>query len=154
MKYVLDGYNVIGRAKSLCLGDPHKVYALADWIIDHKRDNDIFSIILDGKSIENTFGQNECYKGIDLYYTAHGVSADQYIMETISALSNKKEYVVVSSDKEILRYIKSIRGSIITSDVFVQGLLSNEKCLNSKPQPSDDDVDYWLGQFQSDSVDY
>ena len=150
MKYLLDGYNVIGRAQNLCLEDHDKVYALASWIQEHKRDQDSCRVILDGKSVDNTFGQNELYNGIELYYTEFGLSADQYIMDTVSALSNKKEWIVVSSDNEIIRHIRSIKGSVITSDTFIQHLRSGSMSVSQKPSPSEDDVEYWLSQFQSD----
>ena len=152
MKYLLDGYNVIGRANRLCLEDHNKVYSLANWLNKHKREQDDFRVILDGKSSHNTFGQNELYNGISLYYTEFGLSADQYIMNTVSALSNKKEVMVVSSDKEIIRHIKSINGAVITSDMFIQQLVSGNSCTTQKPSPSDDDVEFWMSQFNSDDA--
>ena len=81
-------------------------------------------------------------------------SADQSIKSRLSQLGKEaKNWIVVSSDREICAEAKSYQSRIVSSADFAQLLFERASENDSdvekseEPNPSSLDVDYWLEQF-------
>ena len=97
----------------------------------------------------NTIGRYEGVDPIRSYYTAYGFSADQFIIETVTALSNRRSICVVTSDMEILQQIKSLGGASLTVESFLKMYLNPSQ--EEKPEPSESDTSYWLSEMNPNS---
>ncbi len=146
MNYLIDGYNLIGYLHHIDLACPNKQDTLKEFLARKQGGKDHYDIIFDGKSPENTIGIHERYGSIVIYYTPQGTSADHHIMDTCKLLKNKKSITVVSSDQEIVKEAQRLRVPVLTSQAFIRLILAN-KGSSQKPEPTDQDTDYWLSEM-------
>ena len=145
MRYLIDAYNLIGRSKDLCLSVDDKESACVLFVSKLIRVQDSALLVFDGKDPMNTIGRYEGVDPIRSYYTAYGFSADQFIIETVTALSNRPSICVVTSDMEILQQIKSLGGASLTVESFLKMYLNSSQ--EEKPEPSESDTSYWLSEM-------
>ena len=143
MKYIIDGYNLIGKLPHIQLSSKEKHNDLKDYLQNRLNSNDTALVVFDGKSVENTMGIHEGVGDIIFYFTEYGETADSYIINYCQMLTNKKSVVFVSSDKEVQTEIHRDRGVCISSTQFINTIIKTD-VFDSKPNPSEDDTDYWL----------
>jgi predicted RNA-binding protein with PIN domain len=91
---------------------------------------------------------------LQVLYSASGQSADEVIVETLRRHPNPREYIVVTSDMaDIGRAVRAVGATVMPSAAFLERLATTDEpaqappAAGEKPEPSADDVDYWLRRF-------
>src|SRR3990167_6087851 len=101
--YLLDGYNILfhfGKSEG-CL-ESHR-----EWLIQllsscHKK----ILLVFDAYNQEGLFSRTY-QKKIEVVYTAHRQSADEFIIEMLHLREKKEPHIVVSNDRLLLQQCKS-----------------------------------------------
>lgn len=137
--FLLDGYNLIKQAP--CLAD----LALRDgrasllhWIHVHQPQGSVrnsLTVVYDGNP--EHFG-NESSGQVKVVF-ANYQSADDYIKSAVDQAQDKKKFVVVSDDRGITLYVRSLGASVLSVKEFAPQLFSNKvpasKKMNGKTVP-------------------
>jgi len=148
MKFIIDGYNLIGQHPSLALSDADKEDKLVHYInTTSTKLNDRFQVVFDGQS--QIFPNRSRYSlgRVAVLYTSYGESADEVIVQGLSRVGQKSGMTVVSSDREIILGAKSNQIPSMNCPDFLNYLTASSKQTAQKPGPSQRDTDYWLGLF-------
>jgi predicted RNA-binding protein with PIN domain len=98
------------------------------------------------------------HQGITVFFASRHEDADSLIEELIKKHSTPRKLTVVSSDHRLHRAAKRRRATAIDSDVWLRALLKARQEATAastdtiKPEGpfSDDEVSYWLRQFDVD----
>ena len=152
MKYIIDGYNIIGASDCIQLTDKHKEDQLVEWLKQRQTRGVHVVIVFDGQVNALDFPTKERLPGITKITTGRSQSADQYIKDVFLTKKDTSGMVIVTSDNDILYYAKKVKVSTMTSTQFLdhisrRGVQTFEK---KTPPVTDADVDYWLGEFDND----
>ena len=148
MHYVIDGYNLVGKIKSLSLGDPNKEKILVSFL-EHRNPHikDRFTLVFDGKCAYSPWGSKTKTGKYHIIFTAHDESADDYILGIIDKTKNKKGTTVISSDRKIQYHAKLKRILCLKSEAFLK-TYRNEIVEDEKPfKASEKELDHWLNSF-------
>lgn len=127
---LIDGYNVIGTLHK----DLKRVRdEFVNLLIRYKkiRGHDI-TVVFDGHGGLSSKETIQKTGSIEVVYTPAGKTADQYIKERLKK-NTSMHYIVISSDRDIVRAAFSAGSVAVASDVFLQRL---EDALQGLP-PAD-----------------
>jgi len=119
-----------------------------------KKEN--LKLVIDGKKKPSDLTAQEKIGGIEIYYS-QDFSADFLIKEFVKSSPNPKMLTVVTSDKEIITFVKKFRAKIIKSEDFAKIITQViakqtfpppklEKEIN--PKVSKEEVCYWEKIFK------
>jgi predicted RNA-binding protein with PIN domain len=146
MKFIIDGYNLMGSIEEISLSSSSKEDQLMAFL-QLFTDRHSFLIVFDGKNKNYPYGQKITQKKMTCVFTDIEDSADAYMLRKAQKMTNAST-IFVSSDRELIRQIKRSGKKRLSSDAFLT-LLSKEKRKNhiKKPHPSKMDTHYWLGTF-------
>ncbi|MGD0283310.1 MAG: NYN domain-containing protein [Dissulfurispiraceae bacterium] len=113
---IIDGYNVIGTAHS---SREKAREDIIDLMIRYKRSklHDI-TIVFDGYKAGRGNENLSVRGGVAVIYSGLGEKADEVIRRIIT--KDRKEWIVVSSDKEIARHAWAVNSIPVPSDAFIQ----------------------------------
>jgi hypothetical protein len=94
--------------------------------------------------------------GVQVVFASARSSADRVMMERINKTPNPREWIVVSSDHDVLTTARNRRMQTLTSAEFVQLLESPPKPIIDAGEAEDvhlsqEEVDEWLDLFGGDS---
>ncbi len=149
MKFIIDGYNLIGHLGSISLKDKNKETLCIHYIQSLKsQNNHMFTLIFDGKNNSFPYKSIEYHNNINVIYTPYGESADDFIIDLVNKMSNKSGMIVVSSDKDIInKSIKSGAQSYKCSafQTFFRSPKNNE--IKKPDIVSNKEVEFWLEKF-------
>jgi uncharacterized protein len=121
MHYIIDGHNLIGKMPDISLEDPDDevrlVMRLKSWLGESKR-RDV-TLFFDGGAgsgqLNRLSGRN-----IKVIFAPPQQTADALIVRHLKKLSNLREYVLVTSDREIIRAAESLRLRFMLSEEFIE----------------------------------
>lgn len=150
MKYVVDGYNLIGAIRSISFTDPQKEDKLKQFILKRRANKvDQFLLVFDGKNPNYEYGsEHSNQEGIAVYFTAYGQTADEYMIHFVETTKQKSGIVVVTSDREIQKSAKSAKFVVQSVKDFLSSYDNREDPEEQKPV--EDDMGFWLNQFNGD----
>ena len=150
MKYIVDGYNLIGKLSFISLSDTQKEDKCISFLQNlSSLPKDRFLCVFDGKSKYSDYKSVQEYGVVRVVFTDPEQSADSYIINYCSQKKNKSNIIGVTSDNEILYRLRKARVKTLTIFEFVNWFNS---CQNSEPDQEnfllkDDDLDFWLKEF-------
>tara|TARA_B100000427_G_scaffold205335_2_gene170895 strand:- start:6204 stop:6668 length:465 start_codon:yes stop_codon:yes gene_type:complete len=149
MNYIIDAYNLIGKLQSISLSDPNKEEKLIAKINQlEKNKNDFFIIIFDGKNKNNPYQSIQKENQIKVIFTDILESADEYIIRILKTITNKSNYIIVTSDNEIKYKSKKNKIKTINSESFFRYLSQEKKYTNQNEMtPKKPEIDFWLKEF-------
>ena len=158
MPYLIDGHNLIPRIPGLSLKDLDDETALIQILQrfatrQASRVEVFFDRAPPGQADSKTFGS------VKAHFIRQGKTADQAIIQKLSHLgAEAKNWIVVTSDREIIAEARSSHSRVIKSEEFSKLLRSEESGLDDRrgdkdddPQVSLGDVEYWLEQFNDEN---
>ncbi|MFA5353819.1 MAG: NYN domain-containing protein [Thermodesulfovibrionales bacterium] len=144
---IIDGYNVLG----ILHGDMEKARTgFIDLLIQYKkiRGHEI-TLVFDG--YKNGPGREQALTrgGVRILYSGLGERADDLIKRTISA--TRKEWIVVSSDRDIVRHAWAVSSIPVPSEIFLDTInrrildcdTGREAVEDEEAFPSRDDDDLY-----------
>jgi len=123
MRYIIDGYNLIMSSGFSDDFDFNRAQTKREKLISllasFKTNNRVnISVVFDGGKTDELDIGRQSIDGIDIYYSRGGQEADQVIKDIVEGLQNPREVTVVSSDKGITAYVKSLGASIESAQSF------------------------------------
>lgn len=117
--YILDGYNIINRLSVFATGTLQaRRQALVDFI-EHRRpqgsSNNSVTIVFDGRADVGGF---ECSGTAEVFFTSDE-SADEEIKRLVEDHPNRKNITVVTDDKGIRYYVRSLGAKVLGVEEFM-----------------------------------
>ena len=155
-KIIIDGYNVIytdDRLRKIACRDIERargefLKALTAYV-GAKRIQ--ATVVFDGRgALADT---DAVIPGtLQVVYSPQGQTADDLIIATLKRSGNPQAYLVVSSDRaHIVPVVRGLGCEVLGSRRFLERLTRDDtRTINDedeKPEPLDDDTDYWLDEF-------
>ncbi|VAW30760.1 hypothetical protein MNBD_CHLOROFLEXI01-1122 [hydrothermal vent metagenome] len=156
MHYLIDGHNLIAKLPDIDLSDPDDevqlVLKLRQWTaVSAKRR---ITVYFDG-GISGGHNVNLSNSQVNVIFVSQGKTADSLLILHINRVQNPPEYILISSDQEIIAAANKRKMKHLRSQEFVLHL-SQDRADRTSPDPtfSDDDpvisdaeVDQWLDLF-------
>ncbi len=126
MPYLVDGHNLIPKVPGISLRDPDdedKLIALLQAFCQRRAKS--LTVFFDrapvGKAGKQRFGR------VIAHYVRDGITADEAIMRRLQQLGNKaKNYIVVSSDRQVQQAGRAAHASVISSQAFAKELRASD----------------------------
>ena len=149
MKFILDGYNVIGKMEDMSLSSANKESTFIDWLRHRIKKGMHVMVIFDGQNEFITFPTKEKLPGITVIHTSVDQTADDYIKENIFTKSQSKNAVVVTSDRDILYHAKQAKVKGMSSEDFLAFISKEKRAPGGKKSPriTERHMNYWLNEF-------
>jgi len=161
MALLIDGFNLIYKFPHLeelmYLGELNKARAgLLDILNDYKKikKKEKITVVFDGKKNISDNLKSERIAGIPIFYSLD-LSADYIIKQFVKKDKNPKMITVITSDKEIIFYIKRFNAKNIKSEIFARDIQQQIEESNSPKIPekdenpilSEDEINFWEKLF-------
>jgi predicted RNA-binding protein with PIN domain len=130
---IIDGYNVIRQSKQLRILDQRDIQegreALQDILVEYRKSKGHrITLVFDGINAVSPDAQHQRFRGIEILFSRNGETADTVIKRM--AAREKERALVVSSDRDIVSFVRSMGSATIGSRVFedkiFQALYSGE----------------------------
>jgi predicted RNA-binding protein with PIN domain len=160
MSILVDGYNYIGRSQDLRLDDPKArdkiIYLMGQYCARVKKN---LTIIFDGNHFVHHVNRKRCYGRVTVIYTSPIYTADDAIKKMVRKQqpSKRTSMLVVSSDAEILDYVKGHGAKVAKSEDFEKTLyrtLDAPKEIDRiHVQLSETEVQEWLELFGPEATE-
>lgn len=158
MHYLVDGHNLIGKCRTLRLGDPDDeaqlIALLHRWVV--RRGKHQMTVVFDG----GVYGHPATLDrpGIRAVFAYSPQDADTRLITMIERISEPSRYRAVSSDHAITRAAAHRNIAVIDAAAFAaeieQPIRQNAASLRStprrpRPEPKvvKTEVEYWLREF-------
>jgi uncharacterized protein len=114
------------------------------------------TVVFDGKKDHSVEIKKENIRSIDIYYSLD-FSADFLIKQFIKQDLNPRMTTVVTSDKDIIDYVRRFKAKIRTSEEFFTEINKTIDAYNESLEPEkeenpvldEDEVSFWENQFKS-----
>ena len=168
MIYLIDGHNLIGQMPDISLSDVDDemqlLRRLENWSAGSGERK--LHVVFDSGRKGSGQASSESSKHIKVEYVRRGVTADTRILQILRNAKNVKQYVLVTSDREVKFHAAQYRIMTITSAAFVRQMIADRKAdllagqepkpkpkaqqepIN-KPQLSEEQVENWLQLFEN-----
>lgn len=129
MIYIVDGYNFVFR---LGLKRKFSLQAARDEFIKtfsaHVEKLHLqVSLVFDGKDMPKGSYTRGNWRDVELIYTHHGLSADDYILEYVESFKKPKMITVVTSDRQLAGRVGMCGSNVMSIEEFMQYLLKKTK---------------------------
>ncbi len=161
MSYLIDGFNLIYKFPELeehmLLDrlDRARTGLLARLQLFMKIKKYKIRVVFDGKKNPSRETRSETIAGIDVYYSLD-YSADFLIKEFIKKDPNPRMTTVVTSDRDIIAYIKRFKAQSIMSEKFADLMEKTFAELSDSVEPekdenpamTDEELSFWEQQFR------
>ena len=118
---IIDGYNVIRQSKQMRILDLRDMQegreTLQDMLVEYrKKKGHRITIVFDGTNAISSDTRRQRFRGIDILFSRHGETADTVIKRM--AVREKERALVVSSDRDIVSFVRSVGSATIGSRAF------------------------------------
>ena len=118
---IVDGYNVIRQSEQLRIKDVRDMQegreALQDMLVEYRKiKGHPITIVFDGTYALSLDTQRQRFRGINILFSRHGETADTVIKRM--AAREKERALVVSSDRDIVSFVRSVGSATIGSRAF------------------------------------
>ncbi|BBB49355.1 NYN domain-containing protein [Pelolinea submarina] len=151
MPYLIDGHNLIPRVRGLNLqqlDDEQALIARLETFFQSQRKQAV--VYFDQAQPGGSPDLKRAF--LKVHFVRPPAIADTAILQHLRRLKGEaRNWVVVSSDNEVRRGAEHLGARVLSSEEFA--VLLNVKREKSKKriEPSGDDIDFWLKQFQKPS---
>lgn len=156
-KIIVDGYNVIHADPALRRSSTSEMrrarVELIERIREYLDEKDVqVTVVFDGAGV--IVDTEPVIPGrLQVVYSASGQSADEFIVTTLNAYANPREYIVVTSDMaDIGRSVRAMGAHVMSSSRFLERLAGGGADGvvrdNANEHGTPGDVDYWLEKFE------
>jgi len=133
MPYLIDGHNLIPKIPGLSLKDIDDELKLIDWLqrfsrLRRKQVEVFFDLAPPGFQVQRKFGQ------VKAHFIRQGATADQAIQSRLIQMGKAaKNYIVVSSDRQVQASASAAQASFISSESFATELLNLPEEKTNQP---------------------
>jgi len=153
MPYIIDGHNLIPHIDGISLSDlddENSLITVLQKFSSQRRSR--VEVFFDQAPATKSGIQN--FGLVKAHYVKSNSTADNAIKDRLSRLGKSaKNWTVVSSDREVLAEARSWQTKVLRASEFAKmlhvdpqpNISVDEK--NDQPEVSEDEVEYWLDQF-------
>lgn len=150
MPILIDGHNLIGRLPAISLHDPDDEEKLVRLLRSYRaRTGKAISVVFDPGA---TFSLPQTRRGggVEIVFAAHGSSADTVIARRVRRSRNPQEWLVVTSDAELVNTVARLGARVLASDEFAAELTAQQdtEAERADVSLSPDEVEAWLHLFR------
>ena len=143
---IIDGYNLIRQSTVLDPIDQADIQlgrtALLERLAVYKRiKGHAITVVFDGTNAPPLAVSREQINGIKVRFSRHGELADQVIKKI--AIAEKQRALVVSSDRDVVRFAESAGASVISSPEF-EARLEMAEGLNDYNAEDEGELRGWI----------
>ncbi|MCI0664890.1 MAG: NYN domain-containing protein [Acidobacteria bacterium] len=153
--YLVDGNNVIGQRVGWHRDKPGARHQLIEDLVRFIRHrNASLAVVFDGAA-EKTLPDGSNYHGLKIYYARPGSNADARIVELVEAERNRKNLIVVTSDRNLTARVRVCGVQVMRSGSFRRMIdQSNEPQLaENEPPMNDEEIIRYMRYFGVDKKD-
>lgn len=123
---IVDGYNVIRQSKQLRILDLRDMQegreTLQDILVEYRKSKGHrITIVFDGTNAISSGEKRQRFRGIEILFSRNGETADTVIKRM--AAREKERALVVSSDRDIVSFVRSVGSATIGSRAFEDRIL-------------------------------
>ncbi|GMQ78813.1 MAG: NYN domain-containing protein [Anaerolineae bacterium] len=161
MYYLVDGHNLIASLTTISLDDPNDeaklIIQLRRWTAAGRSRR--ISVFFDG-GLPGGQNFNLSSANVSVFFASAGITADDLIISRIRKIKNSKEYVLVSSDREVKKAAAMKKMRTISSQAFAIQLDQLDRPHSSKvdlgevkkvnASLNEDEVAQWLKIFKGE----
>ncbi len=131
---IVDGYNVIRQSKQLRILDLRDMQegreALQDILVEYRKNKGHrITIVFDGTNTISQDARRQRFRGIEILFSRNGETADTVIKSM--AAREKERALVVSSDRDIVLFVRSVGSASIGSREFEDKMFQAIYCDES-----------------------
>lgn len=158
MPYLIDGHNLIGKLPDISLDDPDDEAKLVQKLIAFVARTGKKCVVVFDHGLPGGTSKMST-SGVRVVFASNNSNADRVMIDRIHKERNPRQWIVVSSDNEVLSNAMHRRMQTIKSAQFAILL----RTAKPAPKPgreeapdlrlSADEVDEWMQIFESDSND-
>ncbi|MCA9949153.1 MAG: NYN domain-containing protein [Anaerolineales bacterium] len=139
MLYLIDGHNLIAKLPDIELTDPNDevklVLKLRGWAAIRRQRKII--LYFDG-GLPGGRERNLSTPDVQVTFATHGKTADHLLIQRIKRITNPAEYILVTSDQQIIKAAQARKMKFWRSETFVKRLLQEQSERQVKsPQVED-----------------
>lgn len=153
MPYIIDGHNLIPKLPGMNLGMVDDELLLVEMLQDFcRRRNKQVDVYFDNAPAGGLKVQK--YGAVTAFFTRAGLPADQAIHARLRRLGREaRNWSVVSSDRAVQGYARSVKATVISSESFAEILAESmveygdEPAENEEPSLTPSEIDDWLSLF-------
>lgn len=155
-RILIDAYNLMHRLPQLrqrmdhdLEGARHALIALTGrYGRQHHRE---VTLVFDG--VGNVGHPTTPVAGVKVLFSRHGEKADPLIKRLVDRLDRPRETTVVTSDQEIVRYVRQYGCPVESAEQFARQLESGRNGSNreEKPKMSPEALEEWMTLFGQDT---
>jgi len=151
MPYIIDGHNLIGHLSGISLSDMDDEQLLLSMLeVYFKGIRKKAFVYFDQGSIFGNRDFNSAF--LEVKFVRFPKTADQAIIEKLKSLKgNAKNFHIVSSDNWVINNSQKLGAKVISSEFFGRKIIEKNRIAKKKNTTNDDNVEYWLNIFESDS---
>ena len=162
-RIIIDGYNVLfadDRLRKAALRNRKQGrVAMIRAVTDYVRERDVkVTLVFDGRG--TMVDADVVVQGkLQVVYSPDGETADDLILGTLRASARPSAYMVVSSDRVVAGEARAMGATAVGAKHFLDKLNASDATSTAgrgereKPQPGQEDTDYWLTRFDEDVPD-
>ncbi len=153
MTYLVDGYNLARNPgfKRVSARETDEVIRFLNRLARAKKTK--ITVVFDGFSPTSNFRGplSESFDAVRVLYSGHEMNADQQLRKMIANVSNKRQWIIVSSDRSVHNYARVHGLRAMRSEEFLKDAeqLLHRQAKESTP-PTKDEMEYWLNVFGQD----
>ncbi len=153
MHYLIDGHNLIANMPDIELADQHDevhlVLKLRSWAAASRKRR--VTVIFDG-GIPGGRARRMSSGQVKVVFAPQGIPADDLLIAQIGKVKNPAEYIVVTTDREIIAAARQRRMASHSSEQFAEELRPREVEApdpeeTSDPQLDEAEINEWLALF-------
>jgi len=138
---IIDGYNLIRQSQTFSMIDLQDMQlgreALIDALAEYRKvKGHRITVVFDGTSAVGLGRYHDRVKGVEIQFSRGGETADAVIKKMAAA--QREKALVVSSDREIVKFSASARAATISSREFESKLALNVPMHMPFPDENDD----------------
>lgn len=151
MPILIDGHNLIGRLRSLSLQEVDDEERLVRMLKSYRART--------GKAITVVFDPGEAFAlserrrlgGIEVVFAPHGSSADAIIVRRVAHSHNPREWLVVTSDRELATTVARYGARVCSAQEFATelGTRRDTPLAPKEVPPTPQEVEWWLTLFEN-----
>jgi len=154
MPILIDGHNLIGQMKSISLADPDDEERLIDCLAAWQRHrHSQITVVFDAGSHAGLPGEpQQSRAGIRVIYARQGQRADDVICRIVRRSTDRRGWLVVSSDRAVQAEVRYLGATVIPADEFARQLAGTPRPQppqEKETPPSPGEVEEWLRIFSS-----
>jgi predicted RNA-binding protein with PIN domain len=147
--YLIDGNNVIGQRVGWHRDKPGSRRQFIEDLVRFRRGRKTtISVVFDGAP-EKNLPDGSNYHGLKIYYARPGSDADARIIELVEAERDRKNLVVVTSDRQLTDRVRVCGVQVLRSGSFRQLLdqSSEMQTAEDEPRMKDEEIINYLRYF-------